>query len=255
MSTSPSSPHFTLIKNDVAKIEGFLADTSIAIWDAFLEFQKAQYIVGHLGEIGVYKGKSAIILAHHQAASEELWLVDCTDFIDEAKANLTPIAQQEIRYIKEKSVTLHRGSDRLAFRRTFRWFHIDGEHTAQAVASDLAIAHELLADEGIICIDDFLNPAYPQITAATFAFLQSHPHDLTLFACGYNKGYLARPMQARHYSEMIRTSLAAELRKRGITDFTLWKTSPSSDFNCWGIHFRYGDRDYRGLDSTPDELC
>lgn len=255
MSTDQSNPRFNRIKSDVLNVPGFMADTSIAVWDALLAYQETRYITGHLGEIGVYKGKSATLLAHHQRANEQLWLIDFSDFIDEARANLTPLAQHEIRYIKQKSVDLFRSPEFALHRRTFRWFHIDGEHTGQAVATDLTLAHELLADEGIICIDDFLNPAYAQITAATFAYLQAHRFELTLFACGYNKGYLARPTYARHYLEMIRNSLATELRARGVTDFTLWKTSPGEDFDCWGIHFRYGDRDYRGLDSNPDEFC
>jgi hypothetical protein len=252
---TPPLTAYAHMKADVDKIQGFLANTSIAVWDAFLAYQESNFVFGHIGEIGVYKGKSATILARHQRANEELWLIDFSDFIDEAKANLSASAQHEIRYIKQKSVEIFRHPDLAQRRRTFRWFHIDGEHTGQAVATDLALAHELLADDGIICIDDFLNPAYPQITAATFAFLQENRYNLTLFACGYNKGYLARPTYARHYLKMIRETLATELRARGVNDFTLWKTSPSQDYDCWGIHFRYGDLDYHGLDSNPDEFC
>jgi predicted O-methyltransferase YrrM len=250
-------PHasFEKIRSDVSKVDGFMADTSVAVWDALLEYQERHHVTGHLGEIGVYKGKSATIMAYHQRAGEELWLVDFSNFLDETKVNLASLARHEIRYVKQKSVELHRNTELLSRRRTFRWFHIDGEHTGQAVATDLSIAHELLADDGVVCIDDFLNPAYPQITAATFAFLQAHRFELTLFACGYNKGYLARPTYARHYLRMMRESMATELRARGIDNFTLWKTSPGEDFDCWGIHFRYGDRDYRGLDSNPDEFC
>ena len=255
MNINSTGRPFTRIKSDVDKVQGFLADTSVAVWDALLEYQKARFITGHMGEIGVYKGKSATILAHHQCPGEELWLVDFSDFIDEAKINLAPIASHEIRFIKQKSVELFRSADLAAHRRTFRFFHIDGEHTGQAVVADLTLAHELLADDGVICIDDFFNPAYPQITAATFAFLQAHRFELTLFACGYNKGYLARPTYVRNYLQMIRDSLAKELRARGLDNFTLWKTSPGEDFDCWGIHFRYGDKDYRGLDSNPDEFC
>ena len=65
---------------------------------------------------------------------------------------------------------LNRSPELMQHRRSFRWIHIDGEHTGQAVGNDLAIAHELLADDGIICIDDFFNPAYAQVSAASFPF-------------------------------------------------------------------------------------
>lgn len=255
MTPLQSTPRFARIQSDVDRVEGFLAAINVAVWDVFLEYQETHQIVGHLGEIGVYKGKSAIILAHHQQAGEQLWLVDIYDLMDEVKKTIDPITSHEVRYLKQKSVTLSRSLDMLSHRRSFRWMHIDGEHTGQAVATDLVLAHGLLADEGIICVDDFFNPAYAQVTAATFAFLETNRFDLTLFACGQNKGYLARPTYARHYMDMIRSSLAAGLHARGFTDFTLFKTSPVNDFNCWGIGQRFRDRDYYGLDSNPDELC
>ena len=139
-----STPRFTQIQSDVDKVEGFLLSVNIAVWDVFLEYQETHHIVGHLGEIGVYKGKSAIILAHHQQSGEQLWLVDFSDFIEEAKRNIDPLTTHEVRYLKQKSVTLHRSPALLPHRRSFRWIHIDGEHTGQAVASDLAIAHQLI---------------------------------------------------------------------------------------------------------------
>jgi hypothetical protein len=249
-----STSRFAHIQRDVDKVDGYLASINIAVWDVFLEYQETHQVVGHLGEIGVAKGKSAIILAHHQQAGEQLWLVDIYDYMDEVQRNIEPLTKHEVRYLKQKAVTLYRSLEMVSHRRLFRWMHIDGEHTGQAVTTDLVLAHELLADEGIICIDDFFNPAYAQVTAAVFSFLATNRFDLTLFACGHNKGYLARPTYAGRYMQMIRASLGAGLRERGFTEFTLFKTSPASDFNCWGICPRFLDRDYYGLDPNPDEF-
>ena len=109
----------------------------------------------------------------------------------------------------------------------FAGFILEGEHTGQAVANDLAIAHELLADDDIICVGDFLNPAYAQVSAAVFSFLQAKRFDLPLFACGYNKGYLARPTYARHYMQMTRSSLRAALRERGFNGVYLIQDIPN----------------------------
>jgi len=250
-----SIPRFAHLQSEVDKVEGFLANINVAVWDVFLEYQETHQVVGHLGEIGVYKGKSAIVLAHHQRAGEQLWLVDIYGFMDEVKKTIDPLTTHEVRYLNQKSVMLYRSLEMLSSRRLFRWMHIDGEHTGQAVAADLALANGLLADEGIICLDDFFNPTYAQVTAATFAFLENNRFDLTLFACGHNKGYLARPTYARHYMQMIRSSLGAGLHERGFSEFTLCKTSPADDFNCWGICERFVDRDYYGLDPNPDEFC
>jgi hypothetical protein len=85
----------------------------------------------------------------------------------------------------------------------------------------------LLADDGIICVDDVLNPAYAQVSAAVFSFLQAKRFDLTIFACGYNKGYPARPTYARHYMQMIRSSLRAALRERGLNGVYLIQDIPN----------------------------
>ena len=93
-------------------------------------------------------------------------------------------------YIRDFSQNLH-GHPALAGRDgCFRWIHIDGEHSGPAVRNDLAIAAALIAPGGIICLDDFFTPAYPQITAAVFEFLASCRDELQLFLVGYNKAYL-----------------------------------------------------------------
>jgi Methyltransferase domain len=255
MRPSTSIETFLRIQRDVERIDGFLDPINVAVWDAFLTHQELRGIPGNLMEIGVYKGKSAAILAHHVRAGEFLWLVDFSEFIEEAKVHLATISQGNVRYVKELSVLLHRDASLVPLRRSFRWIHVDGEHTGQAVSSDLSVAHELLGDTGIICLDDFFNPAYPQITASAMAFLQAHRFDLVLFACGYNKGYLARPTHARHLSALIRSSLADALHARGFSEFTLFKTAPADDFNCWGISHRFRGRDYYGLDSDPNDIC
>lgn len=134
----------------------------------------------------------------------------------------------------------------------FRWIHIDGEHTGHAVANDLTLANDLLSNEGLMCIDDFFNPAYPQISAATHMWLANHPFELELILCGDNKAYLSRPTYAYKYMEPIRHQLSPELKTRGYTGFTLFKTPPTGDSNCWGIGSRRGDRDHCGPDADPD---
>jgi len=42
-------------------------------------------------EIGVYYGKSAAQMAMHAQKDEEIFLVDCTDFVDHAKCTVEKI--------------------------------------------------------------------------------------------------------------------------------------------------------------------
>lgn len=239
----------------VRGIEGFMEESNVAIWDSLLCLHNDICIQGNLMEIGVYKGKSASVLCQHRRPDEELWLVDFSAFIDEAQRNLSSLTPARVHFVKQRSSDLWRHEGLRAARRSFRWVHIDGEHTGSAVANDLSLASDLLADRGIVCVDDFFNPAYPQITAAVFQCLQSRPYELVLVLCGQNKGYLCRPTAARYYTDYFRNALSKDLVSRGIQYLTLFKTAPNADFAGWGIGQRAEDRDHYGLDENPDLIC
>ena len=252
MSETEFETRYGMMVQLAAGIPGFMSEANIAVWDTLLCAQLRLYAQGHLMEIGVFKGRSASVLCQHKRAEEELWLVDFSQFLPEAEKNLAALISPGVKFVHEKSSSLWKKPDIAGQQRSFRWIHVDGEHTGHAVANDLALAASLLSDEGLICIDDFFNPAYPQISAATYLWLANHPFELELVLCGDNKAYLCRPTYAYKYLELIRQQLAPELMARGYTTFTLFKTSPTGDSNCWGIAPRRGERDYYGLDADPD---
>jgi len=233
-------------------IGGFMHESNVAIWDSLLTAQLDGLIEGNLFEIGVFKGRSASILCQHLRPTEELWLVDFSDFLSEAQNNLKALLTPGVRFEHCKSSALWLKADLAAKRRTFRWIHIDGDHTGEAVVNDLNLAADLLSDGGLVCVDDFFNPVYPQITAAVYAWLTTHPFELELILCGQNKAYLARPTHAHVYFAFIRNKLAAALQARGYGYLALFKTTATGDSNCWGVSQRRDHRDYFGLDSNPD---
>jgi predicted O-methyltransferase YrrM len=252
MNTDRCDSRFELMLKIFRSIDGFMAESNAAIWDCLLSFQRERCIQGDLLEIGVFKGRSASILCQHRRPEEELLLVDYSSFIEVAQQNLAALFTTGVRFLKSKSSDLWRHADLMSKRRRFRWIHIDGEHTGQAVINNLQLATDLLCDEGLICVDDFFSPAYPQISAAVFHWLFTRPFELEFILCGENKVYLARPTFAHLYFAMIRTELANGLKSRGVDNLTIFKTSPCGDFNGWGIQHRRDDRDYYGLDTNPD---
>jgi hypothetical protein len=234
-------------------IEGFLSAESAAAWDVLLDVQEMHGISGALGEIGVAHGKSAALLALHVGATEHLYLADTAEY-PETRFLQRVLPREQTTFLIGRSSGLPAMVGRIQHLGRFRWIHIDGEHTGEAVANDLRLATFALHDRGVICLDDFFSPRYPQLTAATFHFLAAHPHELTLFLCGHNKGYLCRPTAAPLYLETIRSSLVAGLSQRGVRDVTVFKTTPSSDMNCFGIMPRWKDFDLYGMDANPDVL-
>jgi len=231
-------------------IEGWFNKPSAAIWDILLGFQEESGIKGNLGEIGVWEGKSALLSAMHQQEGEALLLIDPRQLVSAEQTIEEACPDTQRIYFPNKS-NLFRGTD--FFQRnasTFRWFHIDGSHTAQFVHLDLEIANFLLDDNGIIALDDFFSPSYPQITEALFTFLASSTSRLKLILVGFNKGYLCRPLAVRRYARFFKEELSRGMAKRGYPKITIFKTTAPHDSTCFGIGPRSEtfDLDYRGPD-------
>lgn len=228
------------------QVEGWFNEESAAVWDCLLARQKADLLRGHFLEIGVYQGRSAALVWLHGRPRERIVLVDPYR-LDEVRALLESIRPEGV-------ITHPVLSSRLSmsaldeYRGACRWLHVDGEHTGTACAHDLAVADALLHDGGVIVLDDFMAPNYPQVTAATFAYLAAHPHSLRLFLCGFEKGYLCRPKAMRAHLAFVRDRLPAELAARGMGErITFWKTTSPDDMNCFGMR-RWDGRAFVGLD-------
>jgi hypothetical protein len=53
----------------------------------------------------------------------------------------------------------------------FRFFSIDGDHTADFAHHDLSLAHETLVDGGIVALDDYFDSNCPGVSIGTTKFL------------------------------------------------------------------------------------
>jgi hypothetical protein len=94
---------------------------------------------------------------------------------------------------------------------------------------------------------------YPQLTMAAFRWPERHPAELTLFLCGFNKGYLCRPRAAGRYLRFVHERLHAELAERGVAA-TLAKTTEPADMNCFGVVAPEAGFAYRGPDWAPHTI-
>src|SRR4051794_6026794 len=158
---------------------GWFYHESAGIWDTLLSYQEATNNIGNMLEIGVYQGKSAGMLALHRRGEESCVLVDVLPLTHVRHRIEQAVPDAKCEYLQEMSQFLLRHPFVREAARDFRWIHIDGEHSAQAVSNDLALAETLLSDRGIIVLDDFFSPCYPQITQALFRFLEANPGRLT----------------------------------------------------------------------------
>jgi hypothetical protein len=228
-------------------LPGWFFRRSSAIWDCLLSYQDGAKIGGHFLEVGVWRGKSALLSAMH-AKRGELCL-----FVDPAlhcrtEAALQAATEARCVFMREASVALHRSALMSSHARTFRWIHIDGEHSGTTVYDDMTIGCRLLGEQGVLILDDFFSPIWPQITKAAFEFCMRHGNELALFLCGDNKGYFCRPRHMALYMNYIGGKMLLDMKARGDGDITICKTTVADDMNCFGIVSRFKGRDYVGPD-------
>jgi len=238
-----------------ADVPGWFYPEAIALWDSLLDYQETAAGKGNFLEIGVFKGKSAGMLALHTRSGESCTLVDLLP-TDEAKASITqaaPLAQ--CNYVQEHSAGFLYNPLVRQLKESVRWMHIDGGHSSADVMTDLTIAHKVLQDDGILVLDDFFSPAYPQIASALFGYLAKYPGHFSLFLVGFNKGYLCRPAAKPGYLSFLKDSLYNEMAARNSGDIVLWKTNTPDDLNCFGISPRGSETlHHRGLDTDHNDL-
>jgi len=136
-------------------VPGFVMPESVAVWDCLLASQQHRQLSAPLLEIGVNYGKSAMMLAMHASEADQLFLVDFSDFVDAAEALVKTFKPTGVLVFKKKSSHRAVWSLSSSHAHPLRWVHMDGDHKAESVWNDLELGNRLLADEGILCVDDF----------------------------------------------------------------------------------------------------
>jgi len=193
------------------EVEGMMTNTAAASFMAiFLELRR-RGITGHWVETGVYKGKSATLLCGSAADDEDVLLIDVGyhdtwDHLNLLHRSIIPIVSESERVEQSfPSLTNYFGKVMV--------FHSDGSHFFDNVYSDMALANKLLAEDGILILDDFWNQYYPQVQAAAYHYLASFPGQFSLFLTGANKAMLCRPSCHPAFINFVLTNFIAEMDK------------------------------------------
>ncbi|MGH7542826.1 MAG: class I SAM-dependent methyltransferase [Gemmatimonadota bacterium] len=237
-----------------AHLDGWLRIEAAATWSCLFALQAERGIVGDLLEIGVFKGKSATLIALHAGPREKLVLVDPMLRREATDAIKGIDISGEVVFVRDFSRNLADHPQAVSRAGHFRWIHVDGDHGLRAVTNDLRISEQLLSEDGVICLDDFMSPCYPQVTVAVVRFLERRKNVLTLFLCGFGKGYICRTGAARPYLEYLRDRLLDDLERRDIPEVTVCKTTDPEELNCFGLVPKKRQFRYRGPDWAPHRI-
>lgn len=233
-------------------IPGFFQYESMVIWDFLYTAQQRLGVNGNLLEIGVYKGKSAVLAALYMRPQEWCVFVDINP-MPESEAAIHKFHPSNNLFLQCRSGDLLSHRELREAAGTFRWCHVDADHTGYSTMHDMEVAAYLLCENGIICVDDFFNFRYPQLTAAVYQFLAARPFQFRMLFCGANKCYICRPTFYAFYEEEIRQNFARCIQDNDLK-YQLNKTSYASDMGCFSMSWREGEQLIKGMDDRPDVL-
>ncbi|WP_213602883.1 class I SAM-dependent methyltransferase [Pseudoxanthomonas japonensis] len=192
----------------VEGVEGWLERvTSMRSMD-ILDFQEANGYSGGLVEIGVYHGKYFMVLARSaQRTGERLIGIDTFQWKSEedvrrALAMSGETAEAKVQLIRCYS---HQCTPSGLLERLgglARFISVDGSHDAPDVLLDLELSEQILSPEGVVAVDDFINPVAIGVNEGVHQFF-SRPRRMTPFAYINNKLFLAHRGIASVYRDFI----------------------------------------------------
>lgn len=149
-------------------------------------------ITGHIAEIGTFEGRFFIAMALGLGPSERALGIDTFNWPNEglwdlfhahcarlglARERYTAI-KANVRDLTANDITAALGGQKpgpQASEQKVRFWHLDGDHSREALLADLALAETTLHPQGMICLDDMLHPGYPLLVVAVHEWLERHP--------------------------------------------------------------------------------
>jgi hypothetical protein len=191
-------------KHGQRRVEGWLLSGAIELVMELAAFQRERGVKGPACEIGVHHGRLFILL-HLLALPERALGIDLFELqsenVDQSGegsrdalnrnlrrhgcdlSRVELLTENSLRLTPERIVELCGGRPRL--------FSVDGGHTAEITANDLALADRSVCDGGLVILDDYFNSSWPAVSEGACRFM-SEGGRLHPVAIGANKFLFAK---------------------------------------------------------------
>jgi len=211
------------------RVKGWFSRIDAEIFRLLAEAQSQRNLTGSMVEIGLHQGKSFIALCLSLKDTEKAYGVDlfenqALNLDQSGKGSRTHLETNLASFgIDLSRVVLDaRSSDAVTALEIInaagrvRFFSIDGGHWLDIVAKDLLLAEQSLLEYGVIALDDFHSPEWPEVSAGYFAWWTKRGSAIVPFAFGLNKLYLCFEGYADLYRGILQESdfLTAFLAKQ-----------------------------------------
>jgi Methyltransferase domain len=194
-------------------VKGYLDPVDALMISTILAAQSNAKLSGSIAEIGVYFGRSFLLMAGLLQPGEHAFAADLFDIGQhpsrESIQLRTFLASGEKLGIAIDRNLVHAGSSRELNARditsktgTVRFFNIDGGHLLDDIECDAALAKQAIADFGVLCFDDFCNPEWPEVSLGVFDFLRANT-EFAPFALSQKKIFICKNDYVEHYKSVI----------------------------------------------------
>jgi hypothetical protein len=178
--------------SDLPAVDAFLADGygsvrgmssrfSATICGWLMGHQSRNGVTGGFAEIGTFEGRFFIAMAKALAPGERAFGVDVFEWPDAGVLDRFHghcarhgLSRDVYAARKGRSFDLAPADVIAALGGPARLWHVDGEHSREALGRDLDLAYATLAPGGLIVVDDMLHPEYPLLVVGLFQWLERH---------------------------------------------------------------------------------
>jgi Methyltransferase domain len=201
-----------------AEVSGWLDDYSARFVVEIARIQAAHGFKGSVAEIGVHMGRLFILLRLLAGPDERALALDV--FQDQQlntdgsgagdenrfRENVERWASMDnVEVIQASSMNVT-ASEIVSKVGPCRLFSIDGGHTAECTLNDLRLAEHAVTGFGVVILDDYFNPSWPDVSTGAARFFADSSTSLRPFAITPNKVYLARQAYHGLYAAELRAT-------------------------------------------------
>jgi Methyltransferase domain len=178
--------------------------------------QNKAKVPGGVAEIGVHHGKLFILLYllgpdDQPAVAIDIFSQQHLNIDSSGAGDLAIFKRNLTRHADTRRLVVHEGDSTLLTseflrglgRGPFRMISIDGGHTAEITASDLATSEGALTQGGVIILDDCFKQEWPGVIDGVHRHF-SQPRAVVPFGIGANKTFFCHPEFAARYMDVLR---------------------------------------------------
>lgn len=205
-------------------VNGFMEAEVLDIVGALDKAQRQRGVAGAVAEIGVHHGRLFIGMSLLQRPGEKSVAIDIfgdqdLNIDNSGRGDYERFENNVNLWSSMDDVVVHQGdstkivADELIDEAgsTFRFFSVDGGHTAEIVYSDMQLAEATLSGGGVVIADDIFNQQWPGVAVGTLRYLADGAK-LAPFAIGFNKVFFTQADHCDGYRQVLKSAFDGSLR-------------------------------------------